>query len=796
MIKNYFKIAWRTLLRYKTYTAINIFGLTLSMAAALLIFTLVSYQLSFDTFHHNKDRIYRITTELHDQSNLAHLPCVPQPLGKAIRNDYAFAEQTARIVAYRNTLLSLPAEKDQKKFVEENGIAFTEPSFFTIFDFPLAEGDPATVLTNPHSAIITASIAKKYFGQTDPIGKTLRVNNSIDFTITGILKDLPPNTDRKQEIYLSYDNLKDWNGSFASDSNWTNLYTGSQCFVLLKPGITAAAVDKILPGLLTKYFRPEDAKAYGFSLQSLGDIHTNTSMDGYLDSKYTWTLLIIGIFLLSTACMNFINMATAQALNRSKEVGIRKVLGSLRNQLFWQFIAETALITATAAAIAWFAAAAALPYLNQLTQSRMSIGLLSTSRTITFVVVLFVLLVFAAGSYPGLILARFQPVLALKSKLSQAHIGGFPLRRILITSQFAISQMLIIGMIIVAWQMHYSTHLDMGFDKDAIVSVPIPAKDHIKAHTLRDRLAAIPGVENSTLCFQPPASHHSQLTDFRYDNRPKEERWDINVKSGDANFLSTYGLHLLAGRNTYPADTTREYLVNEAFVKKLGLATPDKVLGKILSVNGTDAPIVGVVRDFHEYSLRNDIDAVCICTDANHYELCSMKIDPSRLRQTLGAIQTTWDQTYPEYVYSYSFLDERIAEFYQLDNILLTLVEAFSAIAILISCLGLYGLVSFMALRKTKEIGIRKVLGAGIGQICWLFGREFTRLLLIAFTIAAPVAWAATHAYLAEFKYSIHPGPGLFLIALLCSFAIAIIAVGYRALHAATANPIKSLRSE
>ena len=796
MIKNYFKIAWRTLLRYKSYTGINIFGLTLSITAALLIFTLVSYQLSFDKFHHNKDRIYRIVTELHDEGSLAHLPCVPQALGKAFRNDFSFGEQTARIVYYRNTLVSLPVEKDQKKFVEENGIAFTEPSFFDIFDFPLLRGDSGSALANPHSALITASIAKKYFGRNDPMGKIIRINNTTDFTITGILRDLPPNTDRKQEIYLSYDNLKDWNNHLANDSSWSDLYTGSQCFVLLKTGISPASVDNALPGLVKKYYNAEDAKAYSFRLQPLTDIHTNTSIDGYLDSKYTWTLLIIGIFLLSTACMNFINMATAQALNRSKEVGIRKVLGSLRNQLFWQFIAETALITAAAAAIAWFIAVGTLPYLNQLTQSRMSIGLLSTTRTLTFLIALLVLLVFTAGSYPGLILARFQPVLALKSKLSQAHIGGFPLRRILIGSQFAISQMLIIGMIVIAWQMHYSTHLDMGFDKDAIVSVPIPTKDPTKARTLRERIAAIPGVENNTLCFQPPASRHSQITDFRFDNRAKEERWNINVKSGDEHFLSTFGLHLLAGRNIYPTDTTREYLVNETCIKKLGLAGPEQALGKMLTIYGATAPIVGVIKDFHEYSLRNDIDAVCITSNASLYELCSIKIDPRRLRQVLGSIQTTWNQNYPDYVYSYTFLDDRIAEFYQLDNILLTLVEAFSAIAILISCLGLYGLVSFMALRKTKEIGIRKVLGAGIGQICWLFGREFTRLLLIAFAIAAPIAWAATHAYLAEFKYSIHPGPGLFFIALLCSFGIAIIAVGYRSLRAATANPIKSLRSE
>lgn len=795
MIKNYFKIAWRTLLRYKAYTGINIFGLTLSITAAILIFTLVTYQFSFESFNHNKDRIYRIVTDVSADANLEHLPCVPQPLGKAFRNDFSFAEQTARVVFYRRVLLSLPQEKESKKFQEDDGIAFAEPCFFRIFDFPLVKGDPNTALTNPHSALITQSIAKKYFGNTDAMGKTLRVNNDIDFTITGILKDLPPNTDRRQNIYLSYDNLKDWNPSFASDSSWPNLYSGSMCFVLLNKGVSPATVDKAFPGFVNKYYKGEDAKANTFRLQPLSDIHINAEYDGRIDPKYLYTILLIGIFLLATACMNFINMATAQALNRSKEVGIRKVLGSLRNQLFWQFIAETAIITLIAGVIAWFAAILLLPSLNALTTSHMTLNLLSTGRTIAFCGIVFLVVIFAAGSYPGLILARFQPVLALKSKLSQAHIGGFPLRRILVTSQFAISQLLIVGMIIIAWQMHYSNNLDMGFDKEAIVTVPVPTTDPARMHTFRDQLRTIPGVENLTFCYQPPASRHNQTTDVTYDNRPNTERWEINVKNADDHYLSTFGLHLVAGRNLYPSDTIREFLVNETFVKKLGLS-PHDVLGKPIKAYGVTAPIVGVVKDFHEYSLKSEIEPLCICSETGRYEACSIKVNPHELHETLARIQNAWNGSYPDYLYSYTFLDDRIAEFYLMDNILLTLVEVFAGIAILISCLGLYGLVSFMALRKTKEIGIRKVLGAGIGQICWMFGKEFLRLLLIAFVIAAPLATMATNYWLRDFKYAIHPGPGLFLVGLLFSCLIAVIAVGYRSLKAAVANPINSLRSE
>lgn len=796
MIRNYFKIAWRTLLRYKSYTAINIIGLTLGIASAIIIFTLVSYQLSFDNFHPNKDRIFRIVTQLHADGGAPTFACVPQPLGKAFRNDYTFPEQTARLVSYRNVLISLPAAKDIKKFEEPNGIAFTEPGFFRIFHFPLIRGDANAALINPHSALITESIAKKYFGDDAAIGQTIRVNNATSYTVTGILKDLPPNTDRKQEIYLSYDNLKDWNSYLASDSSWNSIYGGSYCFVLLKPGVSPALVDKAFPSLIRKYYRGDDVDVYGFHLQPLADFHTDAAYDGTFDKKYSWALAVIGLFLLATACMNFINMATAQALNRGKEVGIRKVMGSVRRQLFWQFIAETALITFAAGAIAWLVAMAALPAINRLTSSQMNITLLATRQLIAFFLVLLALVIFAAGSYPGIILARFQPVLALKNKLSQAQIGGFSLRRILVTSQFIISQVLIIGMIIVAWQMHYSMNLDLGFDKEAIVSLPLPTSDMAKMHTLRDRLDAIPGIEKLSLCFQPPASPRNMNTDVRYDNRPKEERWSINEKAADDQYLSTFGLRLIAGRNLHPSDTTREFLVNETAVKDLGLSSPLDVLGKMITVDGVTAPVVGVIKDFHDQSLHGNIDPLCLYSATLGYQTCSMKIDARQLRRVLAAAATIWNDTYPDYVYSYSFLDDRIADFYRLDDILLSLIGIFAGIAILISCLGLYGLVSFMAVRRTKEIGIRKVLGAGISNIFWLFGKEFTRLILIAFAIATPLAWSAAHSYLQDFKFRIHPGPVLFIAGLFCTFIIALFAVGYRSMLAASANPIKSLRSE
>jgi ABC-type antimicrobial peptide transport system permease subunit len=798
MLKNYFKIGWRNLKRHKAYTGINIIGLSLGIACAILIFTLIRFHLSFDNFHHDKEQIYRINTEFHDET-VNKNAAVPQPLGRAFRNDYTYADATARVVSYHNVLISLPGDKDIKKFQEDKDkVAFAEPAFFKIFDFPLVSGDINTALNNPQSAIITQKMAKKYFGSADPIGKTLTLETKYNFTITGILKDIPNNTDRQQEIYLSYQDLRKYQPWLGSDSSWGGVYSGSQCFVRLKHGVNPAAVEKGLVGLSAKYYDAKDAKVWRFKVQPLDDIHWNTEMDGYADKKYMWALACIGLFLILTACVNFVNLATAQALNRSKEVGIRKVLGSLRQQLFWQFIAETTLITVFALVLACTMAWLSLPALNKLLESRMELNLFSDWRLPSFLLLLSTIVVFLSGSYPGLILARFQPVLALKSRLSQAHIGGFSLRRVLVVTQFAISQMLIIGTIVIAGQMRYSKNIDLGFDKDAIVTLPLPINDMTKMHTLRDQLASIAGVEKITLCGRPPASSSNNNTGIKYEGRPEDEHWSLNEKPADDKYLSTFGLTLVAGRNLFPSDSTREFVVNEAVVKKLNLHSPQDIIGHRISINGgsISAPVVGVVKDFHNNSLHEDIAPIGIYGSFEDYRSCSMKVNMARIRTLLPQFERTWNGIYPEYLYSYTFLDDRIAEFYKMDSIMMILVEVFAGIAIFIGCLGLYGLVSFMALRKTREIGVRKVLGASIASILWLFGKEFARLLLIAFCIAAPLAWYAMHRYLEDFKYRIQIGAGIFLLAILFTFIIAALTVGYRSIRSALANPVKSLRTE
>ncbi len=798
MIRNYFKIGWRNLKRNQSYAFINIFGLSLGIACSIVIFCFVSFQLSFDTFHQNKDRIFRIVTEWHDDE-AGYSQAVPSPLGKAFRTEYPLAEQTARVINYNDALVTIKRnDNDYQKFKEETGFTYAEPGYFNIFDYPLIKGNKTNFLSEPNSAAITEKLAHKYFGDADPMGKTIRINNKTDFIIKGVLKDIPENTERQEQIYVSYQNLKDQAPWLANDSSWGGVYSGSQCYLLLKNKADAPKVNQALTQLVKKNFKGRDQNVWVFRTQELADIHFNTLFDGSSDKKYLWAISLIGLFLVVTACVNFINLATAQALNRSKEVGIRKVLGSLPKQLFWQFIAETALITLFAVVLAIGLAYLLMPYVNSLFKTQIKLHLFTNLPLLSFLILIGVLVTFLSGSYPGLVLARFQPVLALKSKLSQKHIGGFSLRRVLVVTQFAISQLLIIGTIVIASQMHYAHNTDLGFNKQAIITLPIPQKDKTKKTTLQSRLSTIAGISNISLCYQAPAANSNNSTNIRYDNRAEDEHWGINMKAADANFLTTFGIKLVAGRNYFASDTTREVLVNETFVKKLNLKSPEEVIGKKIFTNGDKkgVPITGVVKDFYTYSFHNEIPAICIFPDNDNYTKCAVKIEAGNMQATMKSIEKIWNETYPDFLYEYQFLDESIAKFYELDMTILELIQGFAAIAILIGSLGLYGLVSFMAVRKTKEIGVRKVLGAGIGNILWLFGKEFTRLLLIAFLIAAPVAWWAMSHYLEDYKTRISLQPWIFLLAIACTFLIAALSVGYRSLRAAMANPVKSLRTE
>ncbi len=794
MIKNYFKIAWRNLRKNKSYAFINIMGLALSITCGILIFVLVSYHLSFDNFHSNTNRIYRIVTEQH-RDVVSYTDGVPSPLGKALRTDYTFTEKLARIATFDELLITVNAATGVKKFKEEEGAAFTEPDYFSIFNFPLAEGNINTALNEPNTAVITERIAKKYFGSENPVNKIFRIDNKIDCRVTGVLKDLPENTDQKAEIYVSYATLKEYDEWLAKDS-WGGINSAMNCYALLKEGVTPAAVERVLPAYVKK-FRPDSKNVHHYKLQPLTDIHFNPHYSGVMEKRKLWVLSFIGLFLIITACVNFINLATAQALNRSKEVGVRKTMGSLRLQLFWQFITETGLITLIATGIAYGLSWLVLPYVNQWFGIHVSLNLFSSWQLPFFMLLLTVLVTFFSGSYPGIILSGFNPVEAIKGKLSRQMVGGVNTRRSLIVTQFAISQVLIIGMIVVMGQMKYARQADLGFNKDGIVMIPFASgADSTAAETLRNRFASISGVEKVALCYTAPMDNSGWSTSMRFDNHVEDEAFRVNYKAGDAAYLAAFDLKLIAGRNFFASDTVREYVVNETMLGKLGLRSPNDIIGKTLTVDGKPAPVVGVVKDFHDKSFHEDINAVCISSFSELYQNFAVKINLANAKTTQAALEKAWSNMSPNNIYESEFLDKSIAEFYETEGLMLKLIQVFSLIAISIGCLGLYGLVAFMAAQKTKEIGIRKVLGSSVAQICWLFGKEFSRLIIIAFLIAAPIAWWAMSNWLQDYKFRINISIWFFMISIGTTFIVAALTVGYQAMKAALMNPVKSLRSE
>lgn len=797
MTLNYYKVAWRSIRHNKGFAAINVIGLSLGLTCAIIIYTLVSHHLSFDNFHPNPENTYRITMEFLGEQK-EQTEWTPQPLGKAFANDLPFGDKVARLRSYRTVIVSLPDEPGNKKFEEEESVAFADEEFFEMFNFPTVSG-VASAIKDPNTALITRERALKFFGTEDVLNKLIRVNSRgtiVDYHIIGVLQNIPDNTHFTRQVYLSYENLKDYDSWYASDDSWGSVSSGMECFVTLKPNITEEQVEAAFPQLVNKYYDDIEEKKHAYKLQPISEMHFDPQFGGQFSDRNLWTLIIVGVVLVLIACINFVNLATAQVLNRTKEVGVRKILGSHRIYIFMQFIAETGIIALMSLIAAIIISYGMLPVVNSILGEKLSMHLFDEWKLPVFVLGTLIFIVFASGFYPAVMMTRFQPVRVLKGKMS----GGdkFSMRRVLIITQFVVSQVLIISMVVIHSQMQYSKNADLGFNKDAIVMMPVPNRDNVKMKTLSQRLAQVPGVQNTALCYEAPSSSSNSWTGIQFNDRPEDEDWAISLREGDENFVSTFGLTLVAGRDLLRSDTTREFLVNETCVKKLGFASPEEVLGKRISVNGRtmNGTIEGVVKDFHTESLHSSISPVCIAINYGRFRNIGVKIDMSNAQSTINEFTRIWSETYPDNIFSYQFLDDRIAVFYESDNAVLRLVESIAIIAIVISCLGLYGLVSFMAIRKTKEIGVRKVLGASVSSILWLFGKEFVVLIAIAFVVAAPLAWMVMDKWLEDFVYRIDVSPFSFLLSVVCTIVIAAITVSYHSLRSALANPTKSLRTE
>lgn len=801
MFRNYLTTAYRNLLKNKSYALINIAGLSLGLTCAFLVFALVRYHYNIDKQHSKADRVFRVTSQFKnpDGSEDFNSPGVPYPFGKSMKIDYPQIEQLTMIEEQYDPMVLVEDKGKNNKFktssYNEKG-AFVDPSFFKIFDYQWITGTTEEI-KNPNTVVISKKYADRFFGTTNCIGKVIKYDGRLSLKIIGVFQDYADNTDFPFQIMPSYTSLKEYyGGEISKDFNSTN--SSTQCFVLLNDKFTKANWEKAMPNFTKKYVAHEHEKRK-FIMTYLLDSHFSKEI-GNVNKNLVLSLLLIGLFLITTACINFVNLATAQALKRSKEVGVRKVMGSTKSQLFWQFISETALITLVSTIIS-----IGLFYLAQpLIQSQLS-GIFKFtfyfSPTLLFYllgIVIFVILF--SGAYPALILSGFQPVMALKGKISTQQLGGFNIRKGLVVMQFAISQMLIIGMAVVTSQLSYFQNKDLGFKKEAIVTIKLPFtnnQDIVKLGTFKNLVAGQSGIDKFSYSMSgAPQTGWTSTTSIQFDNRPKEEEFGVDLKDIDDKYLELYGIELIAGRNILPADSAREYIVNETLVKKLGFKNPADILNKTMEANGKKLPIVGVIKDFHMRGLSQKISPLFMTSRMTNIYHANIKLATNDIQSTLKSVGKAYDRVYPESFFEAQFVDEQIKKVYEDEVTMGKLINFFALVAILIGCLGLFGLVSFMASQKTKEIGIRKVLGASVGNIIGLFSKEFGKLILIAFLIAAPLAWWVMNNWLQDYEYRTPIGWGIFAIAITSSILIASLTVGYRSFNAAIANPVKSLKTE
>jgi ABC-type antimicrobial peptide transport system permease subunit len=807
MLRSYLTTAFRNLTRNRAYSTINVLGLTLGVTCCLLIFLIVRFERSFDTYHTNADKIYRIVTESHYPEGTMETSGTPLPMIQAIRTDFPQLEGATAVMGIDAMLVSVPATAKSdtpKRFKEEGKVALVEPQYFNFFDYQWIAGNQKNALAAPNSAILTEEYAKKYFGEVNPVGKMLRLNNAVDVQITGVVKSPPANTNFPFELLVSYASIKEKAFEIGNLEDWGTTNGNGQTYVMLPENFSPKQMEAQLIAFNAKHRSAQDAKVDKFLLQPLADIHFNEKLGNYnartVSRQLLVALSIVGVFLLITACINFINLATAQAIKRAKEVGVRKVLGSSRAQLLGQFMGETAIITVLAILLSIGLVFLLIPPLNNVWNSQLPRELFADPTIWLFVLLLAVVVTLLAGFYPAVVLAGYQPIQALKGKISPTNAGDFTLRRSLVVLQFAISQVLIIGTIIITAQMDYFRNAPIGFNKDAVLQVPLPGNKSDQLVALRTKLLSFSGIRHVSYSWTTPASMDWYWNAvFKYDNAAENAPFEVSMRPADTAYFNTYNLQLVAGRKYQPSETIREFIVNKTFLRKMGIGNPQDVLGKTLTLNGVTAPIVGVVNDFNSRSMRESLQPVVLTTFQKNYYIVNIKLaseNVAAIEQSLHHIEKSWTQTYPEHVFEYEFVDEMMARFYEREQRMGQFFRVFAGIAIFIGCLGLYGLVSFMAVQRVKEIGIRKVLGASVTHILWLFSKEFLRLIAIAFLVAAPIAYYVMKGWLQDFAYQIPFHAGYFLLALFASIGIALLTVGYRAIQASTANPVDSLRSQ
>ncbi len=785
MLYNYLIIALRGLRKSKAFSLINLLGLAVGMATSILLLLWVQDELSFDNFHPDGEHVYRVVAQWQMSNETRDYATTPAPLAATLKGDIPDIRDVVRLHGGQQMLLTY-----RDKNFDETGGLYADPALLRMLGFPLLKGNPQTALRDPHSIVLTEALARKYFGSENALGKLIRINNKLNFTVTGVMRDVPPNSHLRFSYVVPFELMKQ-NGSDL-DNNWEDYnYT---TYVQLHPGPSAAGVEAKIAALFKR--RSPNMKGR-FYLEPLQRIYLHSKVQGdnarHGDAQSVYILSAVAIFILLIASINYMNLATARSARRAKEVGLRKVAGAHRGQLVGQFLGESVLLACLALGVALVLVWVLLPVYNDITEKQLSLDLLLGKAALGLLAIA-VCTGLVSGSYPALMLSAFQPVQVLKGTVSPSR-GGATFRRGLVVVQFTLSILLIISTLVIYRQMQYVRGKNLGFEKENVLSFALRGDLDKRYESIRGELLRQPGVVAVTSASQDLTSVASSTGGGDWEGKAPGAQIILNQLSVDRDFTDAFNLRMVAGRGfsrQYATDSAA-FIVNEVAVKQMGLESP---VGTRFSVHGVKGTIVGVAKNFHFKSMHEPIEPMLLFVSPNWRSQVYVKVKPGYEAGAVAACEKVWKAFNPSYPFAYRFLDENFDRMYRTEQRTSRLFNYFSGIAIFIACLGLFGLAAYSAEQRVREIGIRKVLGASVSSLVTLLSQEFVVLVTVSFLLAVPLGWYLMEGWLSDFAYRIRLRWWIFALAGGLALLIALLTVSFQSVKAALANPVKSLRSE
>jgi putative ABC transport system permease protein len=810
MIRNYLKVALRAITRNKLSSFINIFGLALAISCSLLIYLYIQDELAYDKYNAKADRIYRFTRNFlsPDGSVNLHLGHVAPPFGPLLKNDFTEFEEVVRTLQTR-LLMAYQHDGQEKKSFNEDNTFFAEPEIFKVFTISVTQGSPDKSLNDPQTIMLSENTAKKYFGDESPVGKSLRVGNTYDFTVSGVFKDLPRQSHWHPDVLVSFSTLYDstFYGRTGLETNWGNNSFGT--YALVKEPFDQRKVESQFPAFLDKHMGQQmqnNVKPSSFTklfVQKLTDIHLRSHLDSEVESNgninNVYMMGVIALFIVLIACFNFVNLSTARATKRAKEVGMRKVVGAVKNQLIGQYLSESILIAMCALIIAIGFSFMSIEWLNDFTGKALQLNFLSQGILLPGLICFTVLIGIIAGIYPAFVISAYKPALILKGQHGSVK-GKGGLRRFLVVTQFSISIVLIIATMITFQQLQFLNNRDLGYNKDQVVTFryyPDLAQNYDAFYNELFKHSAIKNVGRSSLIPTGRLLNSQGTAQVQKGDSLANTNVVLKNVNIDFDFFDTYEIPFVTGRNfskEIKSDDSLAFVLNESAVKMMAM-TPEEIMSGDFQYGGIKGRVIGVVKDFHFESLHEEIVPV-VFQASPRYSRMSIKLAGKEMQQGIAHIEKIWKEFIPHRPFEYSFLSNQYKQLYNDEQKQGQLFTIFSGLAILIACLGLFGLATFNTLQRVKEIGIRKVLGASVLNIVQLLSKEIIILIVVANLIAWPVAWYFMNQWLNSFAYKIDTNIGLYFLAAFAAVMIALITVGTQTVRAATRNPSNTLRYE